>query len=145
MRGGDKGQRTLVPGKETVVRRLGANWAFHLPEQHRVELISEGRYVVLGTPLEESIFEVDHIDDSDPEEVVIYLGEPKGESGPPAWGDQVPEPRGYPLPKIQEEFERLRGRWRNARLNDQDFDAWAQGASWEDKLRSLRHQLRART
>jgi hypothetical protein len=137
--------RTLVAGKETVVRRHGADWSFHLPEQHAIEITPDKRYVTVSTPLEGSLYAVERIDDSDPEEVVVYLGEEHGKSGPTfSAGDQpVPPVRGYPLPEIQDEFARLKVRWLQAGRSEQEFTAYPQGATHEDQLRRIRKRLRA--
>jgi hypothetical protein len=141
--GTDDKRRTIVLGKETVVQRRGANWSFHLPDRHEIELTDDRGYVTLATPDQSSLFAVERIDDSDPEEVVVYLGEQHGEAGPPLYSDQVqPEILGYPLPEIQDEFERLHARWTEAGLSEQHFNAWPQGVGHEDQLRLLRRRLR---
>jgi hypothetical protein len=138
----EREHRTIVAGKETVLRRRGADWSFHLPERHTVELTDDGHYINVATPQESSLYKVDRVDDSDPEEVVVFLGEEHGKAGPPSFGPGVAEARGYPLPEIQDEFERLRARWRNAGLDEQEFIAYPAGATHEDKLREIRRRLR---
>jgi hypothetical protein len=80
---------------------------------------------------------------SDPDEVVVSLGTQHGWSGPPSYGAQSPAATGYPLPLIQDEFDRLRTRWEDAGLDRQEFDAYDRGESHEDKLRNIRRTLRA--
>lgn len=130
--------------REVVVRPRGANWSFHLPEQHTVEVTEDRRYVNLSMPGRSTLFLIERIDESDPEEVVIYLGEGRAWSGPGSWlSEGVPRADGYPLPQIQDEFDRLKARWRAAGLDEQRFIAYAQGASHEDHLRMLRRTLRS--
>jgi hypothetical protein len=133
--------RTIEEGKETVVRAPGRNWSFHLPKGHGVELAANGRSVVLAAGGMSSIYTVDGIEHLDPGEVVLRLGELRGKSGPASSGFPV-EAHGYPIPMIQEEFDRLRERWANAGLNEQEFNAWEQGSDWERQLRRIRARLR---
>lgn len=136
-------QRTIVTGKETAIRRGGEDWSFGFPDAHTVYLTGDGNYVSLEVPLGgSSVFAVERIDDSDPEEVVVFLGAQHGYAGPPTFG-QV-ETGGYPLPEIQDERERLRSRWLDAGLDEEDFNAYARGESHEDRFRSIRHTLRQR-
>lgn len=135
----ERDPRVLVPGKETVVRAPGADWAFHLPERHTIEVSDD--VVALATPLEGSTYELRGMEEVD-DEVVVRLGAELGRHGPPSSRPEVAEARGYPLPAIQEEFERLRGRWKQAGLPEQEFNAYPQGATHEDQLRALRRKLR---
>ena len=133
----------IVAGKETVIRRAGEDWSFGLPDGHTVQLTDDGKYVSLEVRLGgSSLFAVERVDDSDPEEVVVFLGAQHGYAGPPTFGEI--ESRGYPLPEIQDERERLRSRWLEAGLDEQDFDAYARGESHEDRFRTIRRALRQR-
>jgi hypothetical protein len=132
-------ENELVPGKETVVRRRGSTWSFHLPRTHRIELDIESAQVTLSTPHDGSVYELARIEETN-DEVIVKLGdEIVGHSS--GVGDSVPPP-GYRPPEIQDEFERLRGRWTSAGLPQQELDAWAQGASYESHLREIRRRLR---
>lgn len=135
------GDRKIVPGKETVVRRQGADWSFHLPRRHSIRVDRENREVHLDMPLQGSMFELAGIEETG-DEVIVKLGPLLGSHGPPGVGDNVPEPVGYPLPLIQDEFERLKGRWIRAGLPEQQVHAYAQGSSHEDQLAWLRKRLR---
>jgi hypothetical protein len=129
----------VVAGKETVVQRRGKTWSFHLPHMHRIKVDHENAQVTLSTPDDGSIYHLAGIEESS-DEVLVKLGEEIGglSSGV---GDYFPPP-GYRLPEIQDEFERLKGRWANAGLPGQQFEAWAQGASWESHLHQIRRRLR---
>jgi len=135
---------TVVRGKETLIRRRGADWSFHLAARHTVELTDDRRYVTLSAPLGGlSLFRVDRIDETDPEEVVIFVGDQHAQAGPATFGDEPVEPMGYPLVEHQDEIERLRQRWRSAGLADQEFNAYGRGESHDDRLKSIRRTLRA--
>jgi hypothetical protein len=121
----------VVPGRETLVRRRGVSWSFHLPHQHRIELSEDRSYANLSTPETSTTFAVERIDESYPEEVVVMLGDA-----------QVAEANGYPLPEIRDEFDRLRARWRAAGLDEEEFNSWAQGSTNENQLQRLRKKLR---
>jgi len=47
------------------------------------------------------------------------------------------------LPEIQDEFERIKARWLEAGLPEQEVHAYAQGSTHEDQLAWLRSKLRA--
>ncbi len=132
-------ENELVPGKVTVVQRRGATWSFHLPRMHRIEVERENGLVTLATPHDGSTYHLAGIEETG-DEVIVKLGEEIGGHASGV-GEQVAEP-GYRLPQIQDEFERLRGRWMNVGLPEQEFNAWAQGASWESHLREIRRRLR---
>lgn len=134
-------ERVIVPGKETVVRRPGAEWSFHLPRRHGIEIDQENGTVHLKMPLQGTTYELAGIEET-ADEVVVRLGPELGSHGPPWVGDSPPAPTGYPLPLIQEEFERIKGRWRAAGLPEQQVHAYAQGSSHEDQLARLRRKLR---
>jgi hypothetical protein len=126
-------ENKLVPGKETLVQARGASWCFHLPRMHRIEIDDENRRVSLSTPDSGSTYELAGIEETE-DEVILKLGaELSGHAV--GVGEHVREP-GYRLPLIQDEFERLRGRWTNAGLPEHTFNAWAQGASWESQVAS---------
>ena len=129
----------IVAGKEAVVRRRGADWSFHLPAQHEIEVNAEHNFVSLSMPLAGSTYQLAGITETD-DEVIVALGDQLiGHAT--SVGENVP-PTGYPLPEIQDEFERLHGRWTQAGLPQQDFHAYAAGSTHEDKLRDIRRQLR---
>lgn len=48
----------------------------------------------------------------------------------------------YEMPRVQDEFERLRQRWRQAGGNETEFNAWAQGESVHEHLTWLRTKIR---
>lgn len=132
-------ENELVPGKETVVQACGAIWCFHLPRMHRIQIDDDGRRVSLSTPESGSTYELVAVDETE-DEVIVKLGaELSGHAV--GVGDQSRQAR-YRLPLIQDEFARLRGRWANAGLPEQTFNAWAQGASWENHLHDIRQKLR---
>lgn len=129
----------IVPGKETVVQKRVANWAFHLPAQHTIEVDHDNNTVTLAQPDSGSTYELAGIEETE-HEVVVKLGAEKTGHATGV-GPRVPRP-GYRLPEVQDEFERLRDRWRNAGLPEQQFNAWAQGASWGSHLQEIRQALR---
>jgi hypothetical protein len=129
----------IAPSKETVVRRRNADWSFHLPAGHEIKIDRENRHVSLSTPQESSTYELAGIEETG-DEVIVALGQWLGAGGIAVGDNEAPV--GYRLPEIQEEFERLRGRWLASGLSEQDFDAWAAGSSHEDKLREIRQRLR---
>ncbi len=88
------------------------------------------------------IYELKEIDVSVPDEAAVILGQEHGRSGSSTAGGTASELHGYPFPAIQDEFERLRQRWREAGLNETEFDAWPAGAAYEDQLRRIRKALR---
>jgi hypothetical protein len=129
----------LIPGKQTVVQRRGATWAFHLPDRHEVQVNRDNNTVTLSQPDSGSTYELAGVEERD-DEIIVKLGaEIAGHAA--GVGDQARQP-GYRMPEIQDEFERLRGRWERAGLNPQKFNAWAQGASWESHLTEIRRELR---
>jgi len=132
-------ENEIVPGKETVVQALDANWSFHLPHMHRVEIDHENSLVNISTPHDGSIYRLAGLEETD-DEVIVKLGE-EFAGHAVGTGDFVPAP-GYRVPLIQDEFERLHGRWMNAGLPEQVFNAWAQGASRESHLHEIRRRLR---
>lgn len=131
--------KEIVAGKETVVRRRGADWSFHLPYMHRIEVDQENNLVALSMPDSGSTYELGGIEETD-DEVIVLLGH---ESGGHAVGvgEGAPEP-GYRLPEIQDEVERLRGRWDNAGLPAHEFIAYGTGETHEDRFRMIRRRLR---
>src|SRR5690242_5988847 len=94
----------LVPGKETVVQPRGESWSFHLPEHHTIDVDQANRFVTLHQPDAGSTFELQAIEERG-NEVVVKLGDPMVRS---SLGTRQP---GYPLPQVQDEFDRLRVRW----------------------------------
>ncbi len=133
-----------VPGKETVVRRDGAGWAFQLPEQHTAEVSDDQRYVSLSSPFESSTYLLVGVEEG-PEEVTIALGGVVMQTGPAYGGRRrvVAGGVGYPLPAFQHELVHLREKWDAAGLSPQRFDAFAQGTGWVDGLSHIRSELRA--
>jgi hypothetical protein len=129
----------IVSGKETVVRRRGADWSFHLPGQHELRVDQEAGHAQLTMPMEGTTYELAGIEETD-DEVIIKLGAELS-SHATGVGDNVAEP-GYRLPEIQEEFDRLRGRWNQAGLPPAEFNAYPAGATHEDMLRLIRRRLR---
>jgi hypothetical protein len=127
-------------GKETIVRRRGATWSFHLLKMHSIEVDRENRLVSLNMPLQGTTYTLDDIEE-DEEEVIVSLGSEIGRHDAGV-GNTPSELRGYPLPEIQEEFERLRGRWTAVGLPEAEFDVWAERSSHEDQLRKIRRRLR---
>jgi hypothetical protein len=125
------------------VRRPGADWSFHLPSRHTIDVSEDGRYVSLGAAGEGSTYRLERVDNSNPDEQVVFLGEEVGRVGGGGWGNENREIRGYPFPEIQTEFERLRVRWLDAGLPEQQFSAWPSGATHEDQLRRIRRRLRS--
>jgi hypothetical protein len=131
----------IVPGRETVVRRSGADWSFSLPYRHEIEVDPGAGFVQLRTPDTATMYQLGGIEEAD-EEVMVKLGPELARSGPPSMGDVVLAPLGYPLPEIQDEFDRLTARYEEAGLPAQEVHAYAQGSTHEDQLRWLRKRLR---
>jgi hypothetical protein len=135
-------ENTIVAGKETVIRRRGATWEFHLPHGHEIQLDPSNQIVMLSIPSQSSGYVLDGLEET-AEEVVVCLGEEHGRSGPPTVGDGPISPAlGYPLPLIQDEFERLASRYEEAGLPRQEIHAYAQGSGHGEQLRFLRKRLR---
>ena len=120
--------------KEIVVYRGG--WGFRLPAQHRIAINEQDRVADLHQPDRGGAYELERIEETD-DELRIYVGDPYGISV----AVRPAEP-GYPFPTIHEEMERLRAAWNNAGLPRQEFDAWAQGASYDSHTTRLRARLR---
>jgi hypothetical protein len=133
--------RVIVPEKETVVRRRGADWSFTLPEFHRIEVDQANKTVHLRTPLEGTTYELAGLEESE-DQVIVRLGTELGSHGPPSVGPSGPEPRGYPLPEIQDEFARLTARWERAGFAPHEVHVYPEGATHEDQLRMIRRRLR---
>lgn len=93
----------------------------------------------LAQPDSGSTYELAGVEEGE-HEVVVKLGTERAGHAIGV-GATLRQP-GYQLPEIQDELERLHGRWRNAGLPEQKFNAWAQGASWEEHLQKIRQALR---
>jgi hypothetical protein len=132
----------IFPGKETVVRKQDADWSFHLPKGHTIQVDREAGVVHLNMPDQGTTYELGGIEETE-EEVIVTVGQQMMWHGPTSVGDAVLETTGYSLPDIQEEFERIRGRWVAAGLPEQQVHAYAQGSTHEDQLAMLRRRLRA--
>lgn len=122
------------------MRRRGAEWSFTLPDGHEITIDQQAQTVSLSMPGEGSTYELAGIEETD-SEVAVKLG-PKIGSHTTGTGQPMKWPKGYPLPEIQDEFERLKGRWLRAGLPQQEFDAWPRGATHETQLASIRARLR---
>gem|GEM_PF-3419828 len=133
--------RSVMPGKETVVRRHGSDWSFTLPEQHSIRIDHQKGWVRLGTPSGGSTFLLNGLDETDGE-AIVSLGDEVAGAGPVSVGPIVSDARGYPLPEIQDELERLRARWVRAGYPEHEFNAYSQGSTHEDQLRRIRARLR---
>lgn len=131
----------IVPGKETVVRKRGADWSFHLPKRHTIAVDRDAGIVHLSMPDQGTTYRLAGLEET-ADEVIVKLGEPMMWHGPTSVGDTVLEASGYPLPEIQVEFERIKGRWIAAGLPQQEVHAYAQGSTHEDQLARLRRKLR---
>jgi hypothetical protein len=131
-----------IEGREVVIRPERRDWSFTLPEQHAIDFINDD-YVELSTPHASTTFHFDGISTADPEEAVVLIGPAVAWNGQGGAGGQVPMPTGYPIPEIQEEFERLQARCRDAGGDWQRVNAWAQGQTHEGHLRNIRAELRA--
>ena len=131
----------IVPGKETVVRKPGAGWSFHLPERHTIEVDQEEGLVHLKMPDQGTTYHLAGVEET-ADEVIVKLGDRMVWHGPTSVGENVLEARGYLLPEIQEEFERIKSRWIAAGLPEQEVHAYAQGSTHEDQLAMLRRRLR---
>lgn len=131
----------IVPGKETVVRRPGANWSFHLPKRHTIEVDPEAGVVHLNMPDKGTTYHLAGIEET-ADEVIVKLGERMMWHGPTSVGDAVLEATGYPPPEIQDEFARIEGRWIAAGLPEEEVHAYGQGSPHEEQLAWLRRRLR---
>ena len=129
----------LVQGKETVVRRRGAEWSFTLPDRHDLAIDQEAHTVSLSMPGEGSAYELAGIEETD-SEVIVQLG-PEIGSHTTGTGQPMKWPKGYPLPESGR-VQRLKARWLRAGLPQQEFDAWAQGATHESQLSRIRARRR---
>jgi hypothetical protein len=119
------GFRPIETAREIVIYRGG--WGFVLPEQDSVAIDRRLLHVELSAPDRGGTYQLDWLDDSDPEELRVYVvaGEPL--SGH-AVGDLAPV---YPFTTIRQELDRLRNRWEAAG-----------GPLWESSL--LRDRTRAK-
>lgn len=131
----------IAPGKETVARRQGASWSFHLPKRHTIEVDREAGVVHLNMPDQGTTYHLAAVEET-ADEVIVKLGERMIWHGPTSVGDTVLEAIGYPLPEIQDEFERIKGRWIAAGLPELEVHAYAQGSTHENQLARLRRKLR---
>ena len=122
--------------KEIVVYRGG--WGFRLPAQHTIRLNQEGELVAVSMPQRGGTYPLERVEETE-DEFQVYVG-PGGPSSGHALGDLPTE---YPFPTIDEEIERLRLAWIGAGLRETDFNAWAQGASWDSHTTAIRARLRA--
>jgi hypothetical protein len=122
--------------KEIVVFRGG--WGFRLPEQHSIRVNEVDRLVDVSMPQRGGTYALDRVEETSDEYRVFVA------SGGPFSGHAVGDlPAEYPFPTIDEEIERLRISWINAGLSETDFNAWAQGASWDSHTSAIRSRLRA--
>jgi hypothetical protein len=133
----------IIEGREPVIRPEGQDWSFTLPDPHTITLTWDERFVILSTGYASAMFEVLAINSTDPEEIAISVGSVAMQGGGAGVGGHVPELTGYPLPSIDEEFERLRSRCRDAGGDWQRVGAWAEGDTHETCLRRVRGELRA--
>ena len=132
-------ERTLVRGKETVVKR--GSWAFTLPEQHRIRLSEDAGLVSISTPSRGSTHHLREIIE-DEDEVVVVLGSEVTRSAV-GTGEEITEPTGYPFPTIDEEVARLTQRLIGAGGDPQRIQAWAAGEDYDSHLRFIRREIRA--
>ena len=135
----DPHSNELVPGKETVVRRRGADWSFQLPREHTLRV--EGELVFLRTPQAGSIFKLIGTEERG-DEVIVRLGGALRHLGPDGAGERVVAETGYPLPELEAEVARLGARWEEAGLSVPYFNAWPAGPPNERHLAELRRRLR---
>lgn len=124
--------------KEIVVYRGG--WGFRLPAQHTVQLNEIDGLVEVSMPQCGGAYTLERVEETD-EEYRVHVAAGGPHSGH-ALGDLPVE---YPFPAIEEEIERLRRAWISAGLRETDFDAWAQGASWDSHTSAIRSRLRRET
>ena len=138
------GDEIGIAGRETVVRRPGADWSFHLPKGHNARWADRDETMVtVRTGTQGSTHLLAGTDTTAaPDEVVVILGELRGDFGPGAGSADRPERSGYPFPEIQDELERLRVRWLVVGLPEAEFNAYPAGAVHEDQLRLIRRRLR---
>ena len=135
--------------KQTIIYRGG--WGFILPDQHAVEVSADGRSVSLSLPDRGGTYVLERVDDTDPDELRIYVA-PGGPSSGHALRDL---PREYPFPTINEELDRLRARWgaaggppgndpgdRDGQLLWQRFEASAPGDSFDSRTARMRRMIR---
>jgi hypothetical protein len=120
---------------EIVIYRGG--WGFRLPAQHRVSIDEEKQLVQLSQPDRGGIYELQQVDET-ASEFRIQVGDPYGISH--ATG--TTEPPGYPFPTIDDELARLRAAWKSAGLPEHEFEAWAQGATYDSHTTHIRARLR---
>lgn len=122
--------------KEIVVYRSG--WGFRLPDQHTIRVNGVDRLIDVSMPQRGGTYTLERVEETD-EEYRVHVAAGGPHSGH-ALGDLPAE---YPFPTINEELERLRLAWLAAGLRETDFNAWAQGASWDSQTSAIRAQLRA--
>jgi len=135
--------------KQKVIYRGG--WGFILPDTDRVDISDDGRSVSLSTPDRGGTYELERVDDSDPDELRIYVA-----PGAPSSGHALRDlPQEYPFPAINVELDRLRARWeaaggprgndpgdRDAQLKWQAFEASAPGDSFDSRTARMRAMIR---
>jgi hypothetical protein len=124
-------------GREVVVRLEGRDWSFTLPDQDQIDFVNDDD-VMLSVPHASTTFHLVGISTADSQEAVVVIGKAVARTGPSGVGDYVPEPTGYPIPEIHEEFARLEARCRDAGGDSQDLPSWAGRKGHEDHLRSTR-------
>lgn len=134
--------RETFRGKQVVIQPRGETWAFVPPAGHRVDVSGEGEreWLALSTGQDSSMFRVVGIDEEE-EEVRIRIGgaEIMGNTGS---GEVLPPIRGYPLPDLGTELQRLASRFEELNGNGQQAQAWAAGSDYDEHTRELRHRIR---
>ncbi|HEY7421695.1 MAG TPA: hypothetical protein VH541_06775 [Gaiellaceae bacterium] len=133
----------FIDGREIVVQAPKDNWSFHLPRGHSLELTEHRRFVILSAGVCSSLFELKGTSEEQPGELLVMLGDRKGNVGPGGVGGYVPEPTGYPLPTFDEERKRLESRCAEAGGEWTRISSWAAGDTWESCMRRVRAEIRA--
>jgi hypothetical protein len=135
--------------KQVVIYRGG--WGFILPDQDVAKVSEDGQSIQLSTPDRGGTYTLERVDDSDPDELRIFVA-----PGGPSSGHSLRElPKEYPFPTINIELHRLRARWeaaggsrgddpgdRNGQLERQRLEASALGDSWDSRTERMRKMIR---
>jgi hypothetical protein len=148
----DDGQfNSIETPKDIVVYRGG--WGFLLPKGHTVRVNRANDRAELNTrDGGGGFYELERIDDTDPDELRLFVA-PGGLSSTPIPAGRNDE--GYPFPTMKVEIDRLRARWDGAvesKLSDlddpkarerQEFEASAAGDTFAIRTERMRGTIRA--
>jgi hypothetical protein len=128
----------MFPAREIVIERHGDGFAFRLPDSHRARLSAKRTEVTLSMPNRGATFKVVEVVE-DAVEVRIVVGAVIAK-----WASGVSAIAGYPFPTATEELEYLMADYVSAGGEPARAEARAREASWDERMRWLRDEIRRR-